>query len=96
MKYIHELGLLFEAVQMQKVFPDNKTFPDCTPKYALEAINKKFLTDKGLLNFSLKNFVYANFDLPENYATSYRTDAKASIEQHIEKLWTVLTRQPRQ
>ena len=96
MKYIHELGLLFEAVQMQNVFPDNKTFPDCTPKYALEFINEKFLNEKDLPSFNLKSFVNANFELPENYATSYKTDTNRSIKEHIEKLWTVLTRQPKQ
>lgn len=96
MKYIHELGLLFETVQLQNVFPDNKTFPDCTPKYALELINEKFLSGKELPNFDLHNFVNVNFDLPENYATSYKTDENATIDQHIEQLWNVLTRQPKQ
>jgi alpha,alpha-trehalase len=96
MKYIHELGLLFEEVQLQNVFPDNKTFPDCTPKYALELINEKFQNEKKLPSFDLKNFVNDNFDLPENYSTSYKTDENATIEQHIDQLWDVLTRQPKQ
>ena len=96
MRYIHELGLLFEVVQLQNIFPDNKTFPDCTPKHALELINEKFLNDKDLQNFDLKTFVYENFDLPENYCTSYKTAINTPIEEHIEKLWTVLTRQPKQ
>ncbi len=96
MKYIHELGLLFEEVQLQNVFPDNKTFPDCMPKYALALINEKFLIEKDLPSFDLKNFVNINFDMPENYSISYQTDAKSSIEEHIDSLWTVLTRQPKE
>lgn len=95
MRYIHELGLLFEVVQLQNVFSDNKTFPDCTPKYALELINEIFLNEKDLPSFNLKNFVNENFDLPESYSTSYKTDTDASIEEHIENLWTVLTRPPK-
>ena len=96
MKYIHELGLLFETVQLQNVFSDNKTFPDCTPKYALETIREKFLNEKTLPSFNLKNFVNANFHLPENHSISHKTDENATIEQHIEQLWNVLTRQPKQ
>ncbi|WP_435355208.1 alpha,alpha-trehalase TreF [Emticicia sp. SJ17W-69] len=95
MKNIHELGQLFEFVQMQNVFPDNKTFPDCTPKYNLSLINEKFLNEKDLPNFELKDFISENFDLPESYSFSYKTDTNESIEEHIEKLWTVLTRQPK-
>jgi alpha,alpha-trehalase len=96
MKYIHELGLLFEEVQLKNVFPDNKTFPDCTPKYSLELINQKFFDEKALPSFDLKNFVDTNFNLPENYSTSYKTDISSCIEEHIESLWSVLTRLPKE
>jgi alpha,alpha-trehalase len=96
MKYIHQLGTLFEQVQLQSVFPDNKTFPDCLPKYDLVEINEKFLSQKDSSSFDLKNFVDENFDLPENYNTSYKTDSNESIEDHITSLWSVLTRVPKQ
>ncbi len=94
MQYIHEMGLLFEEVQLNNVFPDNKTFPDCKPKYALEVINDKFFEEKDLNGFSLKNFVNDNFDLPKSVIISYKTIENTSLEEHIAKLWTVLTRQP--
>jgi alpha,alpha-trehalase len=95
MQYIHQLGTLFEQVQLQSVFPDNKTFPDCLPKSDLEVINEKFVSQQALPDFDLKKFVEENFDLPENYNTSYKTELNKSIEEHISNLWTVLTREPK-
>ena len=37
---------LFEDVQMNRIFPDGKTFVDCIPKYAAEEISKKYLEAK--------------------------------------------------
>lgn len=98
-KYIHELGELFEQIQLANVFPDNKTFPDCTPKginneESLQEIKVRYDEQKNLSEFDLKTFVLNNFDLPQDYDTSYRSDKSESAKEHIEKLWTVLTREP--
>ena len=34
-------GPLFKEIQLKRVFADNKTFVDCTPKYSPETILKK-------------------------------------------------------
>ena len=39
-------GSLFREVQMKRVFPDNKTFVDCTPKYEPSVILKKYTQEK--------------------------------------------------
>ena len=94
MKYIHELGELFEAVQMGGIFPDGKTFPDCLPKKALATIAKQFEKHKRLPGFDLAAFVAANFDLPPTVGSDFKSNPARSPEQHIEALWDVLTRQP--
>jgi alpha,alpha-trehalase len=91
---IHELGLLFEEVQVKNILGDGKSFPDCLPKRSLEEINNEFLRDRNALNFDLKKFVETNFTLPKTYSTGYKSDLTQSPQQHIEKLWDVLTRKP--
>ncbi|MCB9048763.1 MAG: alpha,alpha-trehalase TreF [Lewinellaceae bacterium] len=87
-------GELFIAVQMNQVFPDGKTFVDCTPKYPTDEILDKYQSAKGLESFDLKAFVLDNFELPRQYASGYQSDTSRSAAEHINELWPVLTRQP--
>jgi alpha,alpha-trehalase len=50
-------GDLFVQVQMQKTFPDGKTFVDCTPKIEPAEIVKKYAAEHTQANFDLKKFV---------------------------------------
>lgn len=94
MKYVHELGELFEAVQMASVFPDGKTFPDCLPKKTLSSIAKQYEKNKSNPDFDLKKFVHDNFDMPPVVGSDFQSDPSRSPEQHVEALWDVLTRKP--
>ena len=91
---IHELGELFEEVQLQNILGDGKNFPDCIPKKRLERINSEYLQHKKDSGFDLKKFVEANFELPKAYSSNYKSDSSESAEEHIKNLWSVLTRQP--
>ena len=92
-RQIHELGELFEQVQVNSVFADGKTFPDCIPKRALETIQAEYQKVKSNHDFSLKEFVLSNFDLPSSEKFTYSTDPSKGIEAHIKNLWSFLTRQ---
>ncbi len=94
MKQIHELGLLFEEVQMNNILGDGKTFPDCLPKRSLDEINKDFLKERISSTFDLKKFIEENFTLPKAYSTGYKSDLTKSPQQHIDALWNVLKRNP--
>ena len=94
MNQIHELGILFEEVQLKNVLGDGKTFPDCLPKRKLDEISTDYLTQKDYPEFDLKKFILENFLLPEAISTGYKSDLSKSIEYHISTLWDVLTRQP--
>lgn len=91
---IHDLGELFEAVQLQNILGDGKTFPDCIPNGPLEEINQAYLKNKDTVGFNLTEFVSRNFRLPKEHATDYKSDPNKSAAQHINALWDVLTRKP--
>jgi alpha,alpha-trehalase len=87
-------GDLFVQIQMQKIFPDGKTFVDCVPKFAPTEIVKKYESEKKSADFDLKKFVLANFELPPDLSNAFQSDTALSAEAHINRLWAVLTRQP--
>jgi alpha,alpha-trehalase len=87
-------GRLFDDVQMSGIFPDSKTFPDCTPKRDPKLIVKDYLAIRAnpAIRFSLDLFVKENFELPKAPQLNYITQEK-DVVQHIKNLWPVLTRQ---
>ena len=91
---MRSLDQLFKDVQMCRVFPDAKTFVDCLSRYSPEEINAKYDQAKGQPGFSLEKFVLENFELPVTHSTNYHSDTNKTVEENIEALWNVLTRQP--
>ena len=89
-------GQLFKDVQLQRIFPDGKTFVDCTPKRNPKEIVTDYLKLKNdsLVKYSLEGFVKANFELPINPTTTYQSNANDAIATHIKSLWQVLKRNP--
>ncbi|MFK7935440.1 MAG: alpha,alpha-trehalase TreF [Saprospiraceae bacterium] len=87
-------GELFREAQMQKVFPDGKTFVDMNPKYTTEEILKNYELAKTDETFNLKGFITNNFDLPPSISSDFESDTTKSVAEHINSLWPVLTRQP--
>lgn len=83
---------LFKDVQLNEVFPDSKTFVDCTPKRDLEDILSDYEKIKATPDFDLKEFVHLNFDLPVRPKSDFITDTTLTMEDHIARLWPVLTR----
>lgn len=87
-------GDLFEAVQLARVFPDGKTFVDCIPKVTTDEIMAEYTTVKDEEGFDLEQFVMDHFDEPIQYSSGFETNAKATLAEHINSLWPVLTRTP--
>jgi alpha,alpha-trehalase len=84
----HDLGPLFQQIQMSGLFEDSKTFADARPIMDPAEIPQHFDgTD-------LKGFVQRHFELPRPIAEGFHTDPSRTMEQHIEALWPVLTRPP--
>lgn len=85
-------GPLFEAVQMQRLFADSKTFADAVPRRAPESIMADYRA--GTFDESgLRRFVEANFVVPKDVALPAVT-AGLPLDRHIAALWPVLTRAP--
>ncbi|MFL5786612.1 MAG: alpha,alpha-trehalase TreA [Flavisolibacter sp.] len=83
-------GKLFEEVQLNKIFPDNKTFVDATPKYEPSVILSKYSQHRNDADFDLKKFVTENFDLP--VTPTVHVKEGLPLKDHLEQLWDILTR----
>ena len=79
---IESLGELYVDVQSMEIFPDSKFFVDCIPKYSVSEIVIKYEAEKRGNNFSLKSFVEANFILPAEQNSEYKSSEK-NIQQHL-------------
>lgn len=87
---------LFVAVQTGRVFADSKTFVDCAPKREPEAILETYRACKSGEDFDLTRFVHDNFEPVTPPESCYVSDPERSLLEHIDDLWNVLTRQPRE
>ncbi|MBL7732034.1 MAG: alpha,alpha-trehalase TreF [Chitinophagaceae bacterium] len=85
---------LFKDVQMNRVFPDGKTFVDCTPLFPESVIIEKYEQIKNDPGFSLTQFVLDNFEKPVPHSSGFTSDTNKTVSENIESLWAVLTRQP--
>lgn len=85
-------GDLFVAVQTEGIFPDGKTFADCTPKAPVKEILTAYNRSKNHPEFHLRAFVFQYFDTPHKYASGFVSDTTRSVQEHINALWDVLTR----
>ena len=81
---------------MQSVFPDSKTFVDCTPKINPTKIVSRYRTwlKDSTQDKSLKQFVDEYFTLPVKPDSNYQTGKSDWVEYHITKLWSVLRHDP--
>ncbi len=86
--------VLFEDVQMGGVFSDSKTFVDCVPKFPPAQILEEYEEQKKKTGFDLKAFVKEHFHIPVVNESGYKSDLALKADQHINKLWPVLIRQP--
>ena len=91
---IQNIAPLFDDVQLNRLFPDGKTFVDCLPKLSPEEISKKYINQKDQPGFNLQQFVAANFELPVSHSNNYQSDTSKTVAENINKLWDVLTRKP--
>ncbi|MBU2880526.1 alpha,alpha-trehalase TreF [Psychrosphaera sp. B3R10] len=81
---------LFKDVQTQGVFPDSKTFTDSVPKQPIHKILTNYQQErKSNTGFVLKDFVLANFIIPDTLEITIDSPS-TDINQQIEKLWLAL------
>lgn len=85
---------LYHDVQQSTLYPDSKTFCDALPRLSTSFILTKYENQKKENGFDLQTFVENHFELPNEKTIDYHPDSTNSVEQHIENLWSFLTRQP--
>lgn len=91
--FIEELSPLYEDVQLAQLFPDSKFFVDCIPRSDPADILAAYEAQKLEAPFDLSAFVRTHFIFPEESTNAY-SSANKSLSDHINDLWTVLTRPP--
>jgi alpha,alpha-trehalase len=84
---------LFVAVQTLHVFPDGKDFVDAIPKSAPEDILAQYHAQKPATVAALKAFVADHFILPSAAIAETAASQAVPIDEHIDTLWTELTRE---
>ena len=84
-------GQLFKDVQLQQIFPDGKTFVDCTPKRKVADIMYDYGMIKGV-KLNVKQFVENNFNLPPAPPQLNYIQQEKEAAVHIKNLWSVLRR----
>lgn len=82
---------LFEAVQREQVFTDQKHFVDALPNRDPAQIRADYLAQRGSEGFDIKAFVKDNF-IESGQAESPAPKPGAPIKEHIDSLWPVLSR----
>ncbi len=85
---------LFVAVQTARVFADSKTFVDCVPLQAPEAILDAYHARSVQAGFDLVRFVHGHFRAEHPPESHYVSDPDQPLVAHIDGLWDVLTRHP--
>lgn len=84
---------LFEAVQLGRIYPDNKTFVDALPQAPPATILRAYRQQQGQPGFDLRAFVQMHFRPPVEATDLYHSNVAAGIRPHLDTLWTVLQRQ---
>src|SRR5213076_653458 len=61
----HDLGSLFQAVQLSGIFEDSKTFADARPRFPPSVIAARYDSARTVAGFDLRAFVERQFQLPQ-------------------------------
>ncbi len=87
-------GELFTDIQLGRIFPDNKTFVDCTPKKDPKdiAYTYKQIKNNPGIRFSMKLFIEDNFATPPPPPAFNYIQKEKDITAHINNLWGALKR----
>ena len=87
-----DLGALFHAAQMARVYPDSKTLVDAHPIESPAEIARLYDAERATAGFELGAFVRRHFIAPEQAGASVHSDTAGTMEAHIRTLWPLLTR----
>ncbi len=90
----HDLGSLFQAVQLSGIYADSKTFVDARPLAPPSRIAADYIRTRADAGFDLRAFVSSHFADPAPTGDAFRTDTAVDMDAHIRSLWPTLIRGP--
>ncbi len=85
---------LFRDIQMERFFPDSKTFVDLLRDRPWEELNALYLQERSAADFDLKAFMEAHFTVAPVEGSVFVTDTTRTMAEHIHAMWGVLRRGP--
>jgi alpha,alpha-trehalase len=88
-----EFGELFRAVEMAKLYPDQKTFADAIPLEPPAQVMADYDRQKRLKGFDLRTFVASHFQPPRQFDV-FTPRPDESVRAYITGSWEALQRKP--
>ncbi|ACE85234.1 alpha,alpha-trehalase TreF [Cellvibrio japonicus] len=87
-----DLEELFVRVQMEKLYPDSKTFVDATPLFPPADILADYRRSAGEESFDMAAFVASHFRLPDPLP-AINVDVSRPLREHLQHHWDALVRE---
>ncbi|MFN4315647.1 MAG: alpha,alpha-trehalase TreF [Chitinophagaceae bacterium] len=91
--YLEDLQELFFDVQLQRIYPDQKTFADCIPLQPVADILERYRRLRQADDFDIAEFINSSFKFPKPIVQP-QEPWNFPIEEHIQRLWELLSRRP--
>ncbi len=85
-------GELFDSVMVNNIFEDSKTFLDMVPIMPTDSLLLAYKEAREKPTFNWQTFVNQMFKTPKINEKPFATNASHDVEEHINTLWSVLTR----
>lgn len=85
---------LFTDLHSSGFWHDGKELSDAITADGPEMILEKYRAQKNQPDFDIKKFYNQHFGKAPSLYIDYESDATRPVEEHIEKLWPILSREP--
>lgn len=89
-----DLQELFHDLHASGLWSDGKKIADAVMREKPSVVLKTYRAEKDQKGFDLKKFFDQHFEAASSQATAYHSDPTMPIEDHIENLWPILSREP--
>ena len=87
---------LFSDLHLSGLWEDGKLITDAIPRNDASEILRSYREKKDSSGFDLRSFFEDHFIMPKAEESGFESDTSRSLEDHIEILWDVLSRESRE
>ena len=88
------LGDLFFDLHAAGIFQDGKELSDAVFRMPPDDLRRLYQEQKNTPGFDLERFYDTCFEKAPELDSNYQSDTSLPVEEHIERLWPVLSREP--